>query len=77
MIYYESIMKMLINTNRKILINILKTMVNNPFKEFFYGKRKRKIINDNCNDSIINDTQLLISIIIFKFRNKIENIEIY
>ena len=26
----------------------------------------KKIINDNCNDSIINDTQLLIFIIIIK-----------
>ena len=40
-------------------------------------EKEKKLINDNCNDSIINDTQLLISIIIFKFRNKIENIEIY
>ena len=35
-------MKMLINTNRKILINILRAMVNNPFKEYFYEKRKKK-----------------------------------
>ena len=29
--------------NRKILMDALKVMVNNLFKESFYGKRKKKI----------------------------------
>ena len=31
--------------NRKILMDALKVMVNNLFKESFYGKRKKKTIN--------------------------------
>ena len=31
--------------NRKILMDTLKVMVNNLFKESFYGKRKKKTIN--------------------------------
>ena len=30
---------------REILTNALRTMVNNPFKESFYRKRKKKVIN--------------------------------
>ena len=29
---------------KKMLINALKAMVNNSFKESFYGKRKKKLI---------------------------------
>ena len=30
--------------NRKILMDTLKVMVNNLFKESFYGKRKKKLM---------------------------------
>ena len=30
--------------NRKILMDALKVMVNNLFKESFYGKRKKKLM---------------------------------
>ena len=29
----------------KILTNVIRALVNNPFKESFYGKRKEKTIN--------------------------------
>ena len=30
---------------REMLIDVLRVMINNPFKESFYGKRKKKAIN--------------------------------
>ena len=30
---------------REILTNVIRALVNNPFKENFYGKRKEKTIN--------------------------------
>ena len=30
---------------REILTNVIRTLVNNPFKESFYEKRKEKTIN--------------------------------
>ena len=30
---------------REMLTNILRALVNNPFKKIFYGKRKKKVIN--------------------------------
>ena len=29
----------------KMLMNALRALVNNPFKESFFGKRKKKVIN--------------------------------
>ena len=34
----------LTNTNRKMLTNALRALVNNPFKESFYGEKKKKTI---------------------------------
>ena len=33
----------LTNTNRKMLTNALRALVNNPFKESFYGEKKKTI----------------------------------
>ena len=30
---------------REILTNVIRALINNPFKESFYGKRKEKTIN--------------------------------
>jgi len=34
----------LTSTNRKMLTNALKTLVNNPFKESFYGEKKKQLM---------------------------------
>lgn len=58
MIYWENVVNITFPivhyTNKEMLIDTLRAIVNNSFKKCIY--EKKKTINDNCNDSIINDT---------------------
>ena len=36
--YYLSVMKICVNKKREMLTNVLRTLIDNPFKESFYGK---------------------------------------